>query len=89
VVQYRYRSDLKGVVKQAYRYGRSDATLVRMFDGQITRPSNRHALRVWASLVRHLPDLARSTAARGRWLNRAAWRAGRVAGSIRARTLVL
>jgi glycosyltransferase involved in cell wall biosynthesis len=89
VVQYRYRSDLKGVMKQAYRYGRSDATLVRMFRGEITRPSNWRALRVWASLVRHLPDLAHSPATRGRWLNRAAWRAGRVAGSIRARTLVL
>lgn len=89
VIQYRYRDDLRGVVKQAYRYGRSDASLVRMFDGQVKRPSNRHGLRAWASLLKHLPDLVHSPATRGRWLYRAAWRAGRVVGSVRARTLVL
>jgi glycosyltransferase involved in cell wall biosynthesis len=90
LVQQRFRRTLGATARQFYRYGRSGPQLYRSFrDHGMPSPDNRAALRRWRLLVATLPDLWRSRERRGRWIRRAAFRLGRLAGSIRARVLCL
>jgi glycosyltransferase involved in cell wall biosynthesis len=90
LVHLRFRNSVPAVARQFYRYGRSGAQLHRAFRGSgIPKPDNAPALRLWRHLAVHLPDLAGSRERRGRWIRIAAYRCGRLVGSIRARTLVL
>jgi glycosyltransferase involved in cell wall biosynthesis len=90
VIQYRYRSTRWAFAYQLYRYGRAEAQLFRAFRDQgVSRPSLYRACRAWAWTVIHLPDLLRSRTDQGRWLRTAAFRVGRLDGSIRFRTLCL
>ena len=88
VMQYRYRQTRWAFAYQMYRYGRGDAQLYRTFRGHgIPRPSLFRACRAWAWTAVHLPFILRSPVHQGRWLRTAAFRAGRLHGSVRFRTL--
>jgi glycosyltransferase involved in cell wall biosynthesis len=89
VVRMRYRRTLRGLARQYHSYGRSAAPLYRRFRHLGMRRDNRGALWWWRWLLRRSPDLLRSPGRRGNWIRIAAFRSGRVAGSIRARTLFL
>jgi glycosyltransferase involved in cell wall biosynthesis len=90
LVHLRFRNSVAATARQFYRYGRSGAQLHRAFRGAgIPKPDNRAALRKWRYLATHLSDLAASREHRGRWIRTAAYRFGRLEGSIRARAVVL
>ena len=90
VVRYRYRGGLRPLARQFYRYGMADAQLYRRFRSEgLCREPARAIGQAWWWLVLHLPDLVRSPAGRGRWVRRAAYRGGRVRGSLRQRVVFL
>lgn len=90
VVQQRLRSSLWAVARQQYVYGMSEVKLVRAFRAhRLARPDQRAALRRWRWLWRRRSDLWASPQLRGQWARRAALRAGRLAGTLRYRTLCL
>ena len=90
VMQYRYRATRWAFAYQLYRYGRAEVQLFRAFrDRGAPRPSVYRACRAWAWAFLHLPYLLRSRTHQGRWLRTAAFRVGRLDGSVRFRTLCL
>jgi glycosyltransferase involved in cell wall biosynthesis len=90
VMLYRYRTARWAFAYQQYRYGRAEAQLFRAFrDHGVPRPSLHRAWRTWAWSVVHLPYLLGSPAQQGHWLRKAAFRFGRLVGSVRFRTLCL
>jgi glycosyltransferase involved in cell wall biosynthesis len=90
VMQYRYRATRWAFAYQLYRYGRAEVQLYRAFRYRgVPRPSVYRAARAWAWTLVHLPYLLRSRTHQGRWLRTAAFRVGRLDGSVRFRTLCL
>ena len=90
VVQLRFKDSIRATARQFYRYGRSGAQIHRAFrDAGIPRSDNRAALGRWRQLTVQLPDLWASRERRGCWVRMAAFRLGRLVGSVRARALVL
>ncbi|MDQ1522029.1 MAG: hypothetical protein QOI55_3102 [Actinomycetota bacterium] len=89
VVHYRYRTSMRGILRQAYLSGVAAARLYRDYrDRGVERPSLLRALRTWLWLVVRSPYVLTS-ANRGTWARRAGEAAGRVAGSVRFRVLFL
>jgi glycosyltransferase involved in cell wall biosynthesis len=85
VMRYRCRERLWPLARQGYGYGRADAQLMRDFRQHGLPPvTARAAARSWFRLLRRLPELTSRELA-GSWWYGAAWRAGRLAGSIRYR----
>jgi glycosyltransferase involved in cell wall biosynthesis len=90
IVRHRYRPSLRGMLRQQFAYGYSEALLYRRFRGSGLPPSStREALRRWGWLVRRGLDLVGSRERRGRWLVVAAHRCGRLAGTVRWRVVFL
>jgi glycosyltransferase involved in cell wall biosynthesis len=90
VIEQRFRSTIRAMAIQHFRYGRSAAQLHRSFRAAgLAPPDNRYAVGQWKRLLRTAPDLFRGREKRGRWVRLAAMRAGRLEGSLRARTLCL
>jgi GT2 family glycosyltransferase len=88
VMRYRYRSTRRALASQVYEYGRAEVQLYQLFrDRGVPRPSVLRACLSWGWTLAHLPDLLRSPVHQGRWLRTAAFRVGRLHGSIRFRTL--
>lgn len=82
VVHYRYRTDLRGAVRQAYAYGRTDPRLARdhVCHG-VPAPVVRQRCVIDARwLAREVRLLLRGRGPRGLWLCRAAGLCGRVRG---------
>ncbi len=90
VIRMRYKTTLRALVKQHFRYGVSEPHLYRRFraDG-MPRSSVVRAIGRWAWLAVNAPRLAGSRSARGHWLRVAALRFGRLCGSARWRVLYL
>jgi hypothetical protein len=89
-MRYRHRPDLRGLMKQAYSNGLSDARVYRQFRSAGVPPrSLSMGLKKWAELAAHAPDLLRAQARRGRWLRQASFRWGRLRGSARHRVWCL
>jgi GT2 family glycosyltransferase len=89
VVAKRDASTVGAVLRQHYRYGAADPLLYRAFRDQgLPRPSARATLRSYAGVVARLPLLG-GAEQRRRWSHQAGRRAGRIAGSIRARVTYL
>jgi cellulose synthase/poly-beta-1,6-N-acetylglucosamine synthase-like glycosyltransferase len=88
LVSVREPDDLATIARQWYQYGASGAILFRTFrrDG-MPRSRVGQAVRVWAWLLLHVTDVRGPVETRRRWTRLAAYRAGRLAGSVRARTL--
>jgi hypothetical protein len=90
LVHQRYRGSLSAFARQYFNYGRGDAWLYRRFraSGMPATPLAEARAR-WRALVVGAPAAARCPAERGRWVQRAALTAGRLAGSVRYRALFL
>lgn len=89
VLHQRFRPGLRAMVRQYYRYGKSDAQLYRRFRREgMARSSVRDAARSWRRLLSRVGDLA-DERRRGDWLRLAARHWGRVVGSLRWRVLFL
>jgi glycosyltransferase involved in cell wall biosynthesis len=86
VIAYRYRADARGLYRQFYRYGRTEALL------QKTYPAPRHGagelVTVWRRLLRRAPALRRRDDDRVILLREYAYHLGRLAGSLRHHTLL-
>ncbi len=83
VVSYRYRTSVRALGRQMYRRGRAEPQLYRDFRPfGVPRRRLRDTARSFATVVVHLPDLARGKGGRGRWVKRVCLLAGRVRGSI-------
>ena len=90
VVAVREPTSTRAVARQWYKYGASGPQLFQVFRrAGMGRSSVGHAARVWAWLIVHVGDLWGPVHARWRWVRVASYRAGRVVGSLRARTLFL
>jgi glycosyltransferase involved in cell wall biosynthesis len=87
VIAYRYRADTRSLYTQYFRYGRTEARLVRRFPA-VRRSSLRDVARVWKGLLRRLPSLRRAGVGRVVLLREIAYHAGRLYGSVRERTLL-
>lgn len=86
----RGRATPRSTFRQAYNYGKGQVALYAKFrSAGMPRSSTRDGIRRLGSLVRHIADVTHSPATRVHWCARAGWRFGRVAGSVRFRTLNL
>jgi glycosyltransferase involved in cell wall biosynthesis len=88
VVHYRYRTSMRALARQTYRYGIADAKLASRYREQYPTPTARSLLRRWGWITLHLPDVGRGVARRGRWVRRTCIALGRARGSVRYRVLV-
>jgi glycosyltransferase involved in cell wall biosynthesis len=85
VMRYRVRERVLSVARQGFGYGQGDAQLMRDFRAHGLPPvTATSAATSWYRLVRRLPEIV-SPDNYGRWWHGAAWRAGRLVGSIRYR----
>lgn len=90
VVQQRFRQTVGAMAGQQLRFGAAVPKLLDAFrEHGVAMPDNGPALRRWWWLLTHAHHLGRSAALRRQWIRRAAFRVGRLAGSIRHRTLCL
>lgn len=90
LVHKRLRSGLRPLMRQQFRQGLNQVRLYREFrDRGMPRSSTDRGLKAWLKLILGLPGLVSSRRARGKWLRQAAMRAGRLAGSLRFRTVFL
>lgn len=89
VIRLRYRRSLRALMRQYFSYGRSGTLLYRRFRELGMERDNRTALWWWRWLAKRSPDLLGSPAQRGNWLRIAAFRVGRIKGSLTARVLFL
>jgi GT2 family glycosyltransferase len=86
IVAKRDRATTRGTLAQYYAYGRVDPYLYRRFrSAGVARPTLGATLRSYAGLVARLPLLGQR-AQRRKWAHQAGRRAGRLVGSLRART---
>jgi len=90
LVKYRHRPDQRSLFRQFYNYGRTDPYVHRRFrsDGH-PRSSLGLAARRWARILITAPRAALVKSARAEWIYTLAYSTGRVAGSIKHRTLFL
>jgi GT2 family glycosyltransferase len=90
VMNYRYRTDLRSTVRQFFRYGSSEPRLLKMYASSgLRRPSILRSVGRWCWLLVTLPAIPFSGRLRGRWMMMLAYRLGRIAGSVRCRTLAV
>jgi glycosyltransferase involved in cell wall biosynthesis len=90
VISVREQDRLPALARHWYRYGESGGKLFRAFRHYGMRRSRvGEAARVWAWLLIHTADVWGSPEARRRWVQLASYRVGRLAGSVRERTLFL
>ncbi len=85
IVYLRFRHRLDALARQYFAYGVSGPLLYQQFRAHgMPRSPRQEALEAWRYIVRHAPDVVLGTQERrGRWLRVAAFRMGRLAGSIR------
>jgi glycosyltransferase involved in cell wall biosynthesis len=89
VLHYRFRANLRGLARQFYCYGRTQAQLNRAFAGQgLPSPRPLDLLRVWKRLLWRWRELLQPTARRGVLVRDVALHTGRLAGSARFRTFL-
>ncbi|MBW6433731.1 glycosyltransferase [Actinoplanes hulinensis] len=85
VMRYRLREGLRQIARQQFGYGRADARLFRDFRGRgLTVNSTGEAARGWLGLLLRAHVLGDPDRA-GLWVCEAAWRAGRLRGSLQQR----
>lgn len=90
VVRYRYRRTLGGLAHQYYCYGRAEPQVYRAFrDSGLQRSNPIVACLSWGWLSLSAVQLLAGPARRGVWIRKAAYRAGRLRGSLRQRVLFL
>jgi glycosyltransferase involved in cell wall biosynthesis len=86
IVHYRHRNDLKGIMRQSFRYGMSTALLFRRFRHLGLRTqSKRNTLDRTVSIMRGIPKAVAMQRKRGPWLWMASYACGQMVGSLRHR----
>ena len=89
VVHARLRPNTRAYVRQHYRYGKWDVAVVARHRDVLRPERSRDVAQAWLGLVWWLPRLVGPADRRRTWLAPAAKRVGRIAGSIRWRTVCL
>lgn len=90
VVQYRFRDDPRATARQFFNYGRVEPYLYRTYrDNGMPRSSLRKAIREWIWILLRVGDLGGTAERKGAWMRKAAYRGGRLVGSLRARSVFL
>lgn len=90
VVRYRYRDDAKATARQFYNYGRAQPVRYKQYRKYGIPPNDwKWAIREWMLIVLHSTDLFRSDERKGIWMRKAAYRLGRLSGSLREGVLYL
>lgn len=90
VISYRYRDGLRPLTRQYYRYGMMEPLLYREHRSKGMPPRSwKQVLWSYWWFVLHIGDLWRSRASRHAWIRTLAYRAGRVRGSLRFRSVYL
>ena len=90
VVHYRLRSKIRSIVRQAYNYGKAEPMLFRTFRASgMPRSTIGQVGREWWWIASHVTSLMGSRIDRAVWLKKAAFRWGRLVGSLSHRTLYL
>jgi hypothetical protein len=80
----RHRVTLRSLASQWFGYGVSGAHLYRRFrEAGMSRTPSAEWLSEWRWLITHFPTRRRDVAGRATWIRIAAFRTGRVAGSLR------
>lgn len=87
VMHYRLRTDLRGMMRQRYRYGQVDALLRRKFADAVPPVQWRERWLAYGYLLKRPWHLLAGRRRRGLWLSTASYSAGRIRGSIRYRVL--
>ena len=87
VMHYRLRSDLRGMVRQRYRYGEIHALLRRRFSDLVPRPRLAERWPTYRSLLLYCWHVLADRERRGVWLGTAGYCAGRIRGGVRYRVL--
>lgn len=87
VMHYRLRSDLRGMVKQRYRYGEIHALLRRRFRDAVPAPRLAERWPTYRSLLLYCWHVLADRERRGVWLGTAGYCAGRIRGGMRYRVL--
>jgi GT2 family glycosyltransferase len=86
VVSYRHRPDLRGLARQMYRYGLAEPHIYRLYlAAGVPRQTFREGVSRWVHLGLGVTDLLRAEPRRGLWVRQAAFRLGRLQGSVRHR----
>ncbi len=85
VVDYRLRNTIRAAARQQNGYGRANALLYRKHRATIPAPRPGELLYPYWRLLRCLHHLVRGRALRGHWMCDAAYRRGRLSGSLEAR----
>jgi glycosyltransferase involved in cell wall biosynthesis len=88
VIQRRFRTTLRSMAKQYFRYGLSEPQLFKRWGHRGMMRDSREATERWRWLARSLP-LLRNESGRGHWLRVAASSCGRLCGSLRWRVVYL
>lgn len=90
VIHYRHRTGTRAFARQQYTYAREEAHLFRDYAKHgLPASSTRTAVRELGWLVLHLPDLFGDEVSKHRWIGKAAFRWGRLCGSIKYRVVFL
>ncbi|MGH3669925.1 MAG: glycosyltransferase family 2 protein, partial [Pseudonocardiaceae bacterium] len=88
VMHIRWRATLRGLAYQSFRYGHSGARLYRVFRHHgMSRTPRDEWIGEWWWLITHRHHLRRGGVARARWIQTAAFRLGRLVGSVGARVV--
>jgi glycosyltransferase involved in cell wall biosynthesis len=88
VIHYQLRTGLRDLARQQFTYGVTEARFYKKFRALgLDRPALWPAAQLWASLAARWFHLLRSTELKGNWIREAAYRAGRVVGGLRMRTM--
>lgn len=87
VVRYRFRTDIRSTMRQAWKVGKSDTALYKAFreHGGLSAPAPARVARAYASLAARAPQAVVSPIWRGRWCRGVAYRSGRLYASMRER----
>jgi glycosyltransferase involved in cell wall biosynthesis len=87
VMHYRLRQDLRGMMRQRYRYGQVDALLRRKFADAVPPVRWRERWLAYGYVLKRPWHLLADGRRRGLWLSTTSYCAGRIRGSIRYRVL--
>jgi glycosyltransferase involved in cell wall biosynthesis len=86
VVRYRFREDPRATARQFFNYGRVQPGRYRRYRDRGMPPSSwKWAGREWVWIGLHVGDLVGSSERKGAWMRKAAYRWGRLLGSLRER----
>lgn len=85
VMHYRLRADLRGMTRQQYIYGRTEALLRRKFRDEMPPYRWREQWPLYRHLLTRAWHLLAGSYRRGSWLSKAAYCAGRLSGAIKYR----